>query len=174
MGDPRKQRRKYEKPQHPWKAERITQENEICKKYGLKNKKEVWKAKSAMGQLRQQARKLLASTGKEAEKETRELLSRIKRLGISDTTSVEDVLNLTEENVLERRLQTMVFRKSLANSIKQARQFITHGHIIIGNHVVSVPGYIVLKDEEDRIQINEKINKVIKVDEGNTPEQGSA
>ncbi|OYT42390.1 MAG: 30S ribosomal protein S4 [Candidatus Altiarchaeales archaeon ex4484_43] len=164
MGDPRKQRRKYEKPQHPWKAERITQEGELCKKYGLKNKREIWKAKSIIGRFRQQARKLLGSSGEEAEKGKKKLLDKLNRLGIMETRSIEDVLGLSVEDLLERRMQTMVYRKGFANTIKQARQIIAHGHILIGDNVVNVPGYIVSRDEEDKLRIDDKM-KVVDVEE---------
>lgn len=164
MGDPRKQRKKYEKPQHPWKSERITQENELCKKYGLKNKREIWKAKSTVGRFRQQARKLLGSSGEEAEKEGKELLDKLNRLGIIETRSMEDILGLSVEDLLERRTQTMVYRKGLANTIKQARQLVIHGHIFVGDNVVDVPGYVVPKDEEDKLKIDDKM-KVVKVEE---------
>ncbi len=164
MGDPRKQRRKYEKPQHPWKAERITQENELCKKYGLKNKREIWRAKSTVGKFRQQARKLLGSTGEKAEKGRVELLDKLNRIGIIETKSMEDVLGLSVNDLLERRLQTMVHRKNLANTIKQARQLVIHRHIFVGNNVVNVPRYVVPRDEEDKIKIDDKM-KVIDVEE---------
>ncbi|HDH41047.1 MAG TPA: 30S ribosomal protein S4 [Candidatus Altiarchaeales archaeon] len=164
MGDPRKQRRKYEKPQHPWKAERITQESELCKKYGLKNKREIWKAKSIIGRFRQQARKLLGSSGEEAEKGKKELLDKLNRLGIIESRSIEDVLGLSVEDLLERRMQTMVYRKGFANTIKQARQLVVHGHILIGDNIVNVPGYIVPKDEEDKLRIDDKM-KVVDVEE---------
>jgi small subunit ribosomal protein S4 len=163
MGDPRKPRRKYEKPKHPWRMERIAQENELCKKYGLKNKKEIWKAKSKIERFRQQARKLLGSSGDEAEKEKRELLSRLNRLGIVETASMEDVLGLSVSDLLERRLQTMVYRKNLANTIDQARQLVTHRHVFVGTNAVNVPAYIVPLDREDKIRINDKM-KVSKVD----------
>ena len=43
MGDPRKTRKKYDTPQHPWQKERMDQESVFLKEYGLKNKKEIWK-----------------------------------------------------------------------------------------------------------------------------------
>ncbi len=39
MGQPRKSRKKYNTPPHPWNAERIKNENKLMTKYGLKNKK---------------------------------------------------------------------------------------------------------------------------------------
>ena len=152
MGDPRKQRKKYTGPSHPWEGERIQKENELVIKYGLKNKKEVWRAKSAVGNYRQQARNLLGSVGSEAEKDARELLNKLTRLGILTTYSLEGVLALTIDDLLNRRLQTIVRGRGLANSVKQARQFVTHKHIIVGDNVIDVPGYIVPTDKEEGIR----------------------
>jgi len=153
MGDPRKQRRKYASPKHPWRAERITEENEIAKKHGLKTKREIWRAKSTVGRYRQQARLLLASSGEETEKESKELLTKLNKLGIMDSPNLDDVLALTVENLLNRRLQTIVFTKGLARTPKQARQLIVHKHVVVGKNIVDVPRYIVAKDEEDKIRL---------------------
>lgn len=169
MGDPRKQRRRYSRPKHPWKAERITGESELCKKYGLKNKSEVWRAKSTVGRFRQQARPLLGSSGEEVEKEKRELLDKLNKLGILETKSLDDVLALTVEDLLERRLQTLVHKKGIANTIRQARQLVVHGHVLVGNSIVNVPGYVVPKDKEENITISERI-KVVNV--GKRREEG--
>ncbi|MEM2124673.1 MAG: 30S ribosomal protein S4, partial [Methanolinea sp.] len=64
---------------------------------------------------------------------------------------IDDVLSLRVENELERRLQTLVYRKCLARSPKQARQMITHGHIAIAGKRVSIPGYRVTRAEESEI-----------------------
>ena len=48
MGDPKKQRKKYETPLHPWQGERILAEKKIMEEYGLKNKKEIWKMNSML------------------------------------------------------------------------------------------------------------------------------
>ena len=172
MGDPGRQRRKYSRPTHPWKAERITQEADIKKKYGLKNNKEIWIAKSAVGRFRQQARVLLGSTGHQAEKEKSDLIQKLNRLGIMKSTNLEDVLKLTIDDRLERRLQTLVYRKGLTRTIKEARQHIVHGHIAISDRAISVPGYIVPISEEDRINFKEGFTpkkpeeKVDKVERG--------
>jgi small subunit ribosomal protein S4 len=151
MGDPRKQRKKYTRPSHPWEGERIQKENELLKKYGLKNKKEVWKAKSAIAKFRQQARDLLGTTGEEAEKEAKGLLNRLTNLGVLNNYSLEGVLALTIDDLLERRFQTLVYKKGFANTVDQARQFVTHKHVILGNNVVNVPGYIVPRGKEETI-----------------------
>lgn len=73
-------------------------------------------------------------------------------------------MGLSVEDLLERRMQTMVYRKGFANTIKQARQLVVHGHILIGDNIVNVPGYIVPKDEEDKLRIDDKM-KVVDVEE---------
>jgi small subunit ribosomal protein S4 len=81
-----------------------------------------------------------------------ELLVRLKKTGIlNETAALDDVLDLTQENILERRLQTIVFRKGLSKTIHQARQLITHGHIAVGDRRVTVPSYIVTTQEEKQI-----------------------
>jgi small subunit ribosomal protein S4 len=181
MGDPRKQRRKDERPPHLWKAARMLEESELCKKYGLKSMTELWKAKTKVKRIREQARKLLGKSDEKAQAETKELLAKLSRLGIIDAKTIEEVLALKVENLLDRRLQTMVFRKNLAATLKQARQLVIHDHVIIGNNVVSIPSYMVPRDEEDKIKVDERIIKVMtKSGEGKqgekaaVPEEGKA
>jgi small subunit ribosomal protein S4 len=168
MGDPRKQRKKYSKPMHPWRMDRITEEKELMKKYGLKNKREIWRAKSMLRRFRQQARTLLGLSGPEADKQAKELTSRLKSLGVLKTDNMEDILALTVSDLLDRRLQTVVYNKGLVNTIKEARQLVVHKHVMVGEHMVSVPSYKVKKSEEDLIKL--KGVKVKEVDEGKAGE----
>lgn len=161
MGDPKFSRAKYERPSHPWEAERIKEENELLKKYGLKNKKELWKSQFVLRRFRQRARELQARlrTGDiQAEKERKELLSRLGRLGLlpAEGTTLDDVLGLDVEAVLSRRLQTLAFLKGLAFTPHQARQFIVHGHVAIGGRRVTVPGYLVPRKDENAIAYDER------------------
>jgi len=156
MGDPKFSRRKYETPAHPWEGERIKEENELLMKYGLKNKEELWRAQSMVRSLREQSRELQARirTGDpQAKIETDQLLARCSRLAIlpEEGASLNDVLLLNTESLLQRRLQTMVYRKGLAYTPKQARQFIVHGHAAIGGRKVTIPGYLVKRGEEEQI-----------------------
>ena len=156
MGTPRKQRRKFARPKHPWQTERIAEEKELCLKYGLNNRREVWKAKSKLARIRDQAKKLLALKGEEAEKQRKELIAKLNIWGIKIKT-LDDILALDVTSLLGRRLQTVVFRKALANTPKQARQFITHNHVFVCNHKVSTPSYIVLAKEEDLVKLADDI-----------------
>jgi small subunit ribosomal protein S4 len=157
MGDPKFSRRKYETPAHPWEGERIKAENDLLMKYGLKNKRELWRAQSLVRSMRAQSRELQARTrtgDPQAKIETTQLLARCARLSLlpQEGATLNDVLLLTTENILARRLQTMVFRKGLAYTPKQARQFIVHGHAAVGPRKVTIPGYLVKRGEEDQIQ----------------------
>jgi len=155
MGDPKFSRKKYDTPSHPWQAGRIKEENELLKKYGLKNKKEAWKAQSYLRSLRRQARELqarLRTKDPQAEKEFKSLMKRTVTLGVlPDTATLDDVLILTIESVLGRRLQTMVYQKGLAGTLGQARQLIVHGHIAIDGRKVRIPGYLVRQKEMELI-----------------------
>lgn len=157
MGDPKFPRRQYATPFHPWKADRIAEENALQKKYGLKNKTEVWRAKGHLRTFRGHARDLLArgrSGEAQAQKETKQLLAKLNRMGIlSENATLDDVLGLSIETVLGRRLQTLVYLKGYTSSVTQARQFINHGHVAIGGARVNVPGYYVKRGEEELIAL---------------------
>jgi small subunit ribosomal protein S4 len=158
MGDPKFPRRSFNTPSHPWQGERIKEEAEIVKKYGLKNKHELWKAKTMVRNLRKQSRDLQARlrTGEaQAKIETENLLKSCARQGLlpMERATLDDVLGLGTETMLGRRLQTIVYRKGLAATVGQARQFIIHGHIAIDDRKVTIPGYIVPRGEEDRISL---------------------
>ncbi|WEU39873.1 MAG: 30S ribosomal protein S4 [Candidatus Odinarchaeum yellowstonii] len=149
MGDPRRLHKKYSKPGHPWQKERLQEELPYMGKYGLRNKRELWKHKTQISRFRQLARKLLGfKTEKTVEAETI-LIKKLSSLGlISETASLDDILSLTVEDILNRRLQTIVFKKGLANTIYQSRQLITHGHIAVNGKVLKNPGYLVPVSEE--------------------------
>jgi len=157
MGDPRKSRKTYETSRNPWEATRLAEEVELIKEYGLRNKRELWKAQSILRKYRRIARDLqgIISTrglSDEVERLVNAVLSRLRKLGVLDEeATLNDILSLSVEDFLERRLQTLVYRKGLASTIKQARQFIVHGHIAIGGRRVTVPGYLVSREEEELI-----------------------
>jgi small subunit ribosomal protein S4 len=158
MGDPKFSRRKYDTPSHPWQGERIKEENELLKKYGLKNKKELWKAQSLLRNYRRLGRELLARLrfgDVQAEKERKGLLTKLANLGVlPDDASLDDVLSLDVERILDRRLQTLVYIKGLSYTPKQARQLIVHGHALVNERKVTVPGYLVKRSEEPSISYN--------------------
>jgi len=152
MGHPRKSRKKYDTPPHPWNADRIKEENMLLQKYGLKNKKEVWKAETMVKRYRRDARHLLGMATEQAIKEKQQFLSHLIKLGIlGEDAKLEEVLDLTVEDVLRRRLQTMVHNKGLATTAKGARQFVIHGHIALDGKKIDSPSYLVKRGEEGPI-----------------------
>jgi small subunit ribosomal protein S4 len=157
MGDPKKQRKKYDTPRFPWRTDIMQGELKLIGEYGLRNKHELWREETMLSKFRGIARTLVGETPEERKKMEDELLARLKKLGVLGETAVlDDVLDLTIEDILERRFQTIVFRKGLAKTMQQARQLIGHGHMTIGNRRVTTPGYIVPKPEEDRITYTAK------------------
>jgi len=152
MGDPKKQRKKYETPRFPWRTDILQSELKLLGQYGLRNKRELWRYKTTLSRFREIARSLSGMPAEQRQKVEKQLLERLNRLGIlSENAALDDVLDLSLEDILERRLQTLVFNKALAKSIHQARQLITHGHIAIEAKRVPSPSYLVLRDEEAKI-----------------------
>jgi small subunit ribosomal protein S4 len=149
MGDPKKQRKKFETPRFPWRKDILQEELKLQGQYGLRNKHELWRHKTTLSKARGIARSLISKPVEERVKMENELLAQLKKKGILQETAVLDnVLDLTIEDVLERRLQTLVFRKGLARTIFQSRQLITHGHVTINNRRVTIPGLLVLRADE--------------------------
>ena len=160
MGDPKFSKKTVETPSHPWQGDRIKEENDICRKYGLKNKREVWKVKTQLKGIRGQARYLQgkAVDDHQAALEREHFFQRLKRLGFlhgDGEQRLDDILGLTLDSLLARRLQTIVYLKGLSNTPKQARQFIVHGHISIAGRKVTIPSYFVNAGEENQITYNE-------------------
>ena len=142
MGDPKRQRKKYETPRFLWRRDILQEELKLLGTYGLRNKHELWRHETALSKYRGIARSLIGMSPEERDKIENELLTKLKKIGILQETAVLDnVLDLTIEDLLERRLQTIIFRKSLAKTPYQARQLITHRHIIIGNRIVTAFGW---------------------------------
>jgi small subunit ribosomal protein S4 len=145
----------YETPNHPYQGERIAEESGLVGKYGLKNKQELWRAQSELRNYRREARRLLGRVQGDAEaatEEGEEFLARLQRVGVlGSQDSLDDVLSLDVTDVLERRLQTVVYRKGYANTPQQARQFIGHGHITVDGQRVGIPSYTVEVAEEDSV-----------------------
>lgn len=156
MGEPRRLRKKYSGPRHPWQLSRLQEEKKLVHEFGLKTKSELWKFETKLKNFTNQAKRLISLETEQAKLETKQLLDRLSRLGILKTNALSDVLGLSVKEVLGRRLQTLVFKRGLARTSKQARQFITHGHIHIDGKIISAPSYLVPEAEEAQIGFVEK------------------
>jgi len=159
MGYPGKNHKQYSTPKRRFEKTRMEDEVKIVIEYGLRNKRELWKAESVLRKYRKATREILAleSAGtdpKRAEAKREQLINHLARYGLvseSGDVDIDDILALKVQQELERRLQTLVYRKGLARSPKQARQLITHGHIALNGRRVNIPGYLVPKSEEGSI-----------------------
>ncbi len=155
MGDPRRLKKKYSKPSHPWQRDRMEQEATLVKEYGFKNKRELWKMQSILKDAAGEAKRLIIATGPQATKEEKQLIQRLHRYGlVPENATIDNVLGLTIRDILERRLQTQVYKKGLAHSVQQARQVITHNHIHIQGNTLNAPSYLVLRAEEGLISFD--------------------
>jgi len=158
MGYPGKNTKSYDTPRHPWQAARLAEEVGHVKTYGLRNKREVWKAQTLLRNYRRSAMEMLAEITEgelagHVKQKSDDILTKLKRYGIlSQEGGLDDILALDARNFLDRRLQTQVYRQGFANTLRQSRQFITHGHIAIEGKKVTVPGYMVTKEDELKIE----------------------
>lgn len=154
MGDPKKPRKSYSRPKNPWRSEQLAQELYLVGTYGLRNKRELWKTQGELSNVRKQARHLLAASAEVRAKDGKKLLDSLSRRGlVSEGVALDDVLNLSVEDFLGRRLQTLIYKKGAAVSPLQARQLIVHGHVRLGKRFIDIPGYHVTAEEEGTIQL---------------------
>jgi small subunit ribosomal protein S4 len=156
MGDIKKIRKKYSKPSHPWRMERITEENQITKDYGIPKKTELWKVIAKLASFKNQAKTLSASNTPQSEKERHNLVKRLESLGLIKTSTLDAILSINIKDMLNRRLQTIVFKKCSTKTMKQARQMIIHGHVIVNTKTITSPSYLVRVSEESSIEISPK------------------
>jgi len=162
MGDPKRPRKKWQSPPHPWQKERLEREAVLMSRYALKNKRELWKMEAIRRKYRKVARELLAAiaAGKEndphVKRTTEAILNKAKRYKlIPEDGTLDDILAMDIERVLRRRLDWLVYEKGLAKTPRQARQLIVHGHIAIRGRRINVPSYLVPVDEEEHISYYE-------------------
>ncbi len=152
MGDPKKKRKNYETPRKQWDKQLLEKERKLVDNYGLRNKRGLRKVETWLKYKRKNSRALAAMPAGIRKQRQDELINSLKKYGlVGNESTIDDVLSLKIEAVLERRLETMVLRKGLAGTARQARQFITHGHIAINAKKVSAPGYMVKVEEEKAI-----------------------
>ncbi len=166
MGDPKRQRKKFSKPGHPWEAERIKKEAGLKKEYGLANKREIWKMQSMLRKWQEQARNIISLPEQQRADATKNLILTLNRVDIlGKEAQLDDVLSLDIRSLLERRLQTQIYKQGFANSIKQSRQFITHRKAVVNERKVTAPSYIV--KSADKIKLASgfapQLNKVIEM-----------
>ena len=154
MGDPKTSRRVWQKPKRPLNYDLMMDELKTLGTFGLKTKRELWKTQTELSRVRLQARSLLALRQDERERKEPILMQSLSKIGlVNEDSTLDDVLNLQVTDLLSRRLQTIAQKKLYFKTPYQARQAIVHGHIMIGDSVVTIPSYIVKTEEEAKIHL---------------------
>jgi len=154
MGDPKTSRRVWQKPKRPLNYDLIMDELKTLGTFGLKTKRELWKTQTELSRVRLQARSLLALRQDERERKEPILMQSLSKIGlVNEDSTLDDVLNLQVTDLLSRRLQTIAQRKLYFKTPYQARQAIVHGHIMIGDSVVTIPSYVVKTEEEAKVHL---------------------
>merc|ERR1712021_238305 len=148
--------KKSKPPRRPFEKERLDAELKLIGQYGLRNKKEIWRVRLALAKIRSTARTLLTKDEKDPSRifEGQALMRRMIRYGIleEDKQRLDCVLALNVENFMERRLQTLVFKRNLAKSIHHARVLIRQRHIRVGRQIVNVPSFMVRVESQPHIE----------------------
>lgn len=161
MGEPKRLNRQYDVPRMKWNKQKIKSDKKLIDDFGLRRKKEIWKAETMVKNYRKKARLLLSGRVDDYATRKDELLGKLIRLGIfTKDHKIEDVLKLSATDILDRRLQTIVFRKGLSITPNQSRQLITHGHILVNGKVRKTPSSLIY--EKDSVSYsNTKIKNEI-------------
>lgn len=149
----------YSRPKRPFEKTRIEEENKITEEFGLKNKREIWKAEAKIKSIREKAKGLIsANVG-----EQKAFFDSLKKIGLN-VSSISEVLSLDKRDYLRRRLQTIVVKKRLATTPKAARQLIVHKKIMVNGEAIDSPSYLVSVDLEEKIEMKKKEKKKVKVE----------
>lgn len=148
-----RKRKRYSKPRKLHDKARMEEENQLIKRYGLKNKREIWKADAAIERIRSRGKSLITAS----KEEQKELFDRLDKMGFK-VEKIADILALNKEDWLKRRLQSILVRKRLAKP-REARQLIVHKHVAIDDTIVNIPSYMVKVDEEGKIKVFKRIKK---------------
>jgi small subunit ribosomal protein S4 len=141
----------YSRPKRPFDKVRIVEEGEIKTEFGLKNKKEIWRADAKVKVMRRKAKDLI----KAEPAEQKAFFGRLNKIGI-DVKSISDVLSLDKKDYLNRRLQTVIYKKGLASTVKTARQMIVHKKVLVDGKIINIPSYVVPLELENKITIKSK------------------
>ncbi|MGB9704989.1 MAG: 30S ribosomal protein S4 [Pyrobaculum sp.] len=157
MGGLKKPKKRYlaGKPKKIWNKSLLLEELQLMGEYGLRNKKELWLARARLKWIVRRARSLLSMTPEERAPLEMPFKEKLYKMGFIEdpNVSLDRILSLDVRAVLERRLQTIIYRMGLAKSIYHARQLIVHGHVAVAGRRVTSPGFLVPRELEDKISL---------------------
>jgi small subunit ribosomal protein S4 len=138
----------YARPKKLYEKIRINEENELKRKYALKSKREIWKTVAKLKYFRHRAIDL----AKAPSDEQNVFIGKLKGLGLNVNT-ISDILALKLQDILERRLTTIVCKRKLANTPQHARQLVAHKKVLVGEKVIRAPSFIVPVSLEKEISV---------------------
>ena len=164
MGDTKNFRKIWKKPKRPFNFDLKMDELKILGTFGLKTKRELWKTRTELSRVRNQARSLLALRQEIRDKEEPILMNSLSRVGyVESNATLDDVLNLEIDDLLSRRLQTIVQKKFYFKTPYQARQAVSHGHVLIDDRTINIPSYVVKVEEESKVKLTSEsiFNKIL-------------
>ncbi len=152
----------YVRPKKAYEKSRMEEENKLVDRFGLKNKREIWKTTAKVSYFRRRAKALAKSSNEEQEV----LFNKLQNLGLK-VNSIADVLALNVENLLNRRIQTVLLHKKLASTARHARQMIVHRKVTINGNTVTTPSYLVSVEDENTLSLKKetKASKQVKKEE---------
>ncbi len=157
MGDIKKLKKQYNTPMHPWSKVAIEEEGKLMKEYGLSIKREIYIASTFLKKYKNIAKKLIARKTVQGEKEKKQIMEKLQHYGLLPAGAELDlILGLQTKDILERRVQSIIFRKNLARTMKQARQFIVHRHVMIGDKEITSPSTLLTSKQESMITFKTK------------------
>jgi small subunit ribosomal protein S4 len=141
-----------------WEKSRIGEDKDLKEEYALRSMHELWRGKTILRKIRREARRIQSRKGANLEKSLEQLLLRVKTFLIrKQSVTLDEILSLETRDILERRLQTIVWKKHLARTCTQARQFITHGLVLVGGKKISAPSYLVKFSEEASVELSRPV-----------------
>ncbi|MFW6285545.1 MAG: 30S ribosomal protein S4 [Nanoarchaeota archaeon] len=154
MGLAKKHRKKFISHKKRWDKKTIEDESILMNDYSLKNKKAIRKVELKLSNYKKIAKSLNTNIQTKQSDEAKQFIEKLKTLGFLDPSaqSLDEVLDIQIRDILDRRLSNILYKNKMARTPAQSRQFIVHGHVLVGNQCVNSPSYTVSLLEEPLIK----------------------